>query len=392
MTVHVQNDRAETAIGDEAPKPPSVDQVIAIWSRVLNISPICRDSNFFDLGGDSFLAMTMLLEVERETGVNVPFTAIYDAPTAESLAAFLQKPTPEFCPLVCLKSGERAPAFFIVHGIGGTVMELVKLGALIDYQGPVYAIQAKGVDGSVQPLSNVQEIAKYYAAAVRRIQPDGPYLIAGYSFGGLVAIEMGRLLKQQGEVVGDLVLIDSYAHPRTWPWRSRLAVRWRRFKSRAGLIAKHPLREGMSYARLTVTQAKARSRRYGDRANSVVNWLGDQTCSLTPTLRLVHAAGEMALDSYAPRPYPGNILFLRAERSAPQFPTQPKRIWRRLVRTITVHTVKGDHYSVVGDHVSSIAARISLCLSDMLKALSVTTPLARDAGPDLGHRLGGDVS
>jgi acetoacetyl-CoA synthetase len=373
MTLHVQNDRAETAVCDEVPKAPGVDQLIVIWSRVLNISPICPDSNFFDLGGDSFLAMTMLLEIESHTGINVPFTAIYDAPTPESLAAFLEKQTPDFSPLVCLKSGKKARPFFIVHGIGGTVMELVKLAALIDYEGAVYAIQAKGVDGSDQPLSSVEEMAAYYVAAVRQIQPHGPYLIAGYSFGGLVAVEMGRLLQQQGQVVSDLLFIDSYAHPRTWPWLSRVEVRWRRFKHRAGLIARHPVREGLSYARLTIMQVKARFRRHRSRADSAVNWLGDQTRSLTPTLRLVHAAGEMALDAYVPRPYTGNILFLKAESPDPHFPARPNRIWEPLVKGMAVHTVKGNHYSVVSDHVSSIATQISLCLRDIRKSLGSTT-------------------
>ena len=202
---------------------------------------------------------------------------------------------------------------------------------------------------------------------------------------------MGRQLKQQGQAVGDPLLIDSYAHPRTWPWQARLEVRWRRFKCRAGLIAKHPLREGVSYVRLTVTQTKARLRRRGGRANSVSNWLGDQTRFLTPTLRLVHAAAEMALDTYTPRPYPGNILFLRAESADPHFPMRPNRIWAPLVQSMTTYTVKGNHYSMVSDHALSIAARISLCLREA-RGTRGAALVHSNAGAGLGHRVGEDVA
>jgi acetoacetyl-CoA synthetase len=350
--------------GADRALPLSVDRLTAIWSRVLDVAPVLPDSNFFDLGGDSFLAMTMLLEIERETGVTVPFTAIYDAPTVELLAAFLGKQAPKFSPLVCLKSGGAAPPLFIVHGIGGTVMELTKLGSLIDYAGAVYAIQAKGVDGLDVPLSKVEDMADYYVAAIREVQSEGPYFLAGYSFGGLVAVEMSRRLKDMGQQIGLLVLIDAYAHPRTWPLRTRLAVRWRRLRHRMSLVARHPLRETQTYVQLALAQFKRRLRRQGEKRSSVTSWLGDHTRALTPALRLVHAAGEMAVDAYVPRPYPGKLTFLRAERSDPRFPSNPEPVWKPLTEATAIHTVKGDHFSAVGEHIASIAARLSLCLKE----------------------------
>ncbi len=386
-----QGGLAGTPTEPGSPKLPTVDQLIAIWRRVLDTAPILPDTNFFDLGGDSFLAIRMLLEIERETGICLPFTAIYDAPTVELLAAFLRKQAPKFSPVVCLKSGGAMPGLFIVHGIGGTVMELTKLGRTIDYAGAVYAVQAKGLDGSDAPLSKVEDMAGYYLAAVREIQAQGPYLLAGYSLGGLVALEMGRQLTEMGQSIGLLVLIDSYAHPRTWPSRTRLGVRWRRLMNRMSLLAEHPMRETHAYAQLTVAQFKRRLQRHGGQGPSMANWLGDHARQLTPALRLVRAAGEMAFDAYAPCYYPGKIAFLRAESPDPAFPTHPEPIWEPLAQAVTVHTVKGDHFTILGEHVGSIAARLSVCLKGALAERNMAEALQRRAAPVPASRAMEDV-
>ncbi len=107
-----------------------------IWSRLLQTSPIAPEDNFFDLGGDSLLAVNMFLEIERATGRHFEITTIYDAPTISELAGLMETETVRgFSSLVKLKSGEGAP-FFIVHGIGGTVVELASLGKAIAIANP----------------------------------------------------------------------------------------------------------------------------------------------------------------------------------------------------------------------------------------------------------------
>ncbi|MGD0867506.1 MAG: phosphopantetheine-binding protein, partial [Rhizomicrobium sp.] len=120
-----------------------------IWSRTLQTAPICPDSNFFDLGGDSLLAVGLLLEIERQFGRKFPITTIYDAPTIAEQADLLESEGEAgFSPLVLLKSGDGSKPLFIVHGIGGTVIELDALGKQIRTDSPVYAIQARGLDGA----------------------------------------------------------------------------------------------------------------------------------------------------------------------------------------------------------------------------------------------------
>jgi acetoacetyl-CoA synthetase len=284
----------------------------------------------------------------------------------ETLAVALEEQhMANFSPLVCLKEGEGAPPFFIVHGIGGTVMELSRLGKLIDYPGAVYGLQARGLDGTDPPFDGIEDMAAYYVEAIRAMQPAGPYFISGYSFGGLVAVEMCRQLKLEGEEIGLLLLVDAYAHPRTWPLGTRLAVRWRRMQHRRTELAGLPWRETVSYAFHTATRM-LRLRRGGQDSGSeaVTGWLRDHAPVLSPALRSVRVAGETALNAYVPRHYPGKIAFLRAGTPDPVFPTKPAPIWRPLVQEFALHTVKGSHFTIIGEHAASIAARISQCLSD----------------------------
>src|SRR5258708_36709359 len=121
------------------------------------------------------------------------------------MAAVLNQTGAPKSPLaVPLKSGGSYPPLFIVHGVGGNVMELIPLGKAIRSHNPVYAIQAKGLDALETPNACVEDMAECYLPAIREIQPQGPYLLAGYSFGGLVALEIGRRLLEQGEKIGFL--------------------------------------------------------------------------------------------------------------------------------------------------------------------------------------------
>src|SRR5438128_1674894 len=183
------NARVSNAAVEDATACGGVELLLGLWQRVLQTDEVTPDSNFFDLGGDSLLALNLFLEIERATGRQLPITAIYDAPTVAEQALLLQdEQAPEFSPLVLLKSGNGSPPLFIFHGIGGTVVEFAQLGKLIEIDGAVYAVQAQGVDGSLPPLESVEEMAALYVDAIRAVQPNGPYRLCGYSFGGVIAV------------------------------------------------------------------------------------------------------------------------------------------------------------------------------------------------------------
>jgi acetoacetyl-CoA synthetase len=337
------------------------DRLASIWERVLQRSPIPHHSNFFDLGGDSLLAVSLFLEIERELGRSLPITAIYDAPTPATMAALLERPSiRKFDPLVLLKSGVDEP-IFIVHGVGGAVIELSQLGRTLRTRRPVYAIQAKGLDGLEEPFDSITGMADYYLDNIREIQFRGPYLLVGYSFGGVVAFEMARRLSAKGEDIALLVLLDSYTHQRSWPMNSRLSLWWRRASRRISAATEVPFVETATFSLRRISDTARNLRTYG-------RPYGPRRFQLDPSrpaaVQRVLVSCEAALRRYQPCFYPGKVTFLKAATGV-SYPSDPTKIWSHLVRELEVHTVSGEHRELVRAHVDSLVARLSLCLEQV---------------------------
>jgi acetoacetyl-CoA synthetase len=320
----------------------------SIWCSALQRETVGPDEDFFDLGGDSLMAVGLFLEIEQVLGIKLPITAIYDAPTIEKQIELIDAETqPAFSPLVLLKDGDETAPFFIVHGVGGTVIEFATLGRQIDTGRAVYALQARGLDGTEPPLERVEAMAALYVEAIRAKQAQGPYYIGGYSFGGLVALEMARQLGDEN--VARLVMIDAYAHPHTWPFKTKAQVRTRKLLSRAKAFARRPVAELSGFIK----------RRTMDRATYVNTWLGAIDPNLPLALRQTRIAGDAALIAYTPKPYPGRATFIRAGKTGTVFPSDARNVWQRLIRDFEVQTTQGDHRSILVEHASSLAARIA---------------------------------
>ncbi len=306
---------------------------------------------FSSLGGDSLQALLLFHEIERATGRSLPITAIYEAATPARLVALLDEDGPApFSPLVLMKSGVGEP-LFIVHGIGGNVIELKKLGQSIGSARPVYAIQAKGVDGTEEPLNTVADMVAYYLDHVRAIQPRGPYYLAGYSFGGVIAMEMARRLEADGEPVALLALIDSYAHPDTFPKSARQIVRLR--------TVLHTFHTEPFHKACRVTLAKLMRRGADSLATAPILADLDQDAG-NAVARKVHDYAYAALTDYRPTPYAGEVAFFKPTTSI--FQIAPKRVWGMLVGRLTLHRVPGTHGGMIRGHVGDLARALSLAL------------------------------
>lgn len=349
--------------------------LLELWQAALRVPRVAPDDDFFDLGGDSLMAVNLFLEIERQTGVNLPITAIYDAPTVAAMAALIDEEkvsrdcaAPQtYSPLVLLKPGTGQSPLYIVHGIGGTVIELAALGRAIRVPEAVYALQAQGLDGRDPPHETIEAMVDDYVRAIRAVQPFGPYRLCGYSFGGLVAMEMARRLKARGQTIAALILIDAYAHPSTWPVLSRVKMRLRRAIYLLGCaLRRSPLE--------TASRVLAR-RKLPSPSSRLHEWLLDHNPSLPPPLLRVREAGSAALNDYRPKPYTGRIVFLKAKKRDAEFPDDPRRIWRRLALNIVFRTIPGGHRTIVTDHAETAAATITACLSPGGRVLMAPTHL-----------------
>jgi amino acid adenylation domain-containing protein len=188
-------------------------RLVRIWERVLCVEPVGVTDSFFEIGGHSLLAVNLMAEVEREFGHNFPLAVLFQAPTVEALAVILRREISQltYSPLVQIQKGDDLRPLFFVHPTGGNVLCYVELARHLGAKQPFYALQDPGLYQEQAPYHSLEEMAALYVRAVREAQPQGPYLLGGWSSGGVVAYEMAQQLQRGGEEVGMLAMLDSQA-------------------------------------------------------------------------------------------------------------------------------------------------------------------------------------
>ena len=182
-----------------------------LFARVLGIDKVGLDDDFFDLGGDSLAAIELIAAIDEHFGVSVTAAVLLESPTVAELARRLvRRREHDASAVVALRAEGTGTPLFCVAGGGSPA---TSLRALADTLGPrpVYGIQARGLEERARPDRSVEACARRYVREVRSIQPTGPYLLAGHSFGGLVAFEMACLLEADGDEVAQLTIIDTIA-------------------------------------------------------------------------------------------------------------------------------------------------------------------------------------
>jgi acetoacetyl-CoA synthetase len=314
-----------------------IEVLTPIWQRVLQLSSIGVDDDFFDLGGDSLLALQLFTEIAQVCDRELPPVTIYQARTIAALAALLEQPTtPRFPALILLKEGANKPPVFVAHGLGGSVIDFFQPVKHIESDHPIYGLQARGIDGLDEPLERIEDMAEFHLNAIREVQPHGPYALMGYSLGGLVALEMAQRLTADGEKVALLAMLDAYPHMRhlSFGQRMRLAAR----QARRGL---HVLRN----------------------LNGSAPYQPPVGVSFTPAMQRVRASAYLALTRYRPRFYPGEIRFVRAQISS-AFPADAAAVWSPLAEKIVVATVPGDHLGIIATHYENLASVLSRYLEE----------------------------
>jgi amino acid adenylation domain-containing protein len=298
----------------------SIEQLLAgIWARVLNVERVGIHDNFFDLGGHSLLAVRVVVEVDRLSRTRLPLATLLRAPTIAELAAVLRKErwAPSWSSLVPLRSGGSTAPLFLMHSHGGNVLEYHPLVNCLDPDRPVYALQARGLDGYIVRNQTLEEMAAAYIAELRTLQPEGPYFLGGFCFGGILALEAAQQLTAAGQEVALVVLIQS-THPEAKRFSASTTMLqrwWYRTTKRLDLEAENLANRGHGYilerCRYLWTRACARAAIAFD---NVTGRHPAERSSLSTAYILEAVAMEngKALEKYVPRPYGGDVLLFRA--------------------------------------------------------------------------------
>jgi thioesterase domain-containing protein/acyl carrier protein len=382
-----------------APRNDIEESLVAMWQELLGIDQVGVQDNFFDLGGHSLIAVRLFAQVKRTFSVEFPISILFEAPTIEACADLIAAaipsteagadpsstvivPSARYRHLVAMHPGEGTSAtpFFLVAGMFGNVLNLRHLAHQIGADRPFYGVQARGLYGDDAPHEHFEEMARDYLEEVRSVQPHGPYLLGGFSGGGLAAYEMAQQLLAAGEEVALLVLLDT-----PLPYNPPLTVR-DRAKIQTDRLRERGLGYVKEWAVNRVAWERERRRRAGD----------PEVPAEEGTLhsQVVEAAFYRALDHYDLRPYPGVITLFRPKLTPLHVLGPDRQInvdrrflyhdngWAPHCRRVDVTEVPGDHDSMVLEpSVRVLAAHLRRVIEETAGApRDPATGLARDLG------------
>jgi len=191
----------------EPPQGEIEQTLAALWEELLGLQQVSRHDNFFALGGNSLLLVTLRSRLETALGRPVALKPLAEAASVSELAAWLADDTAASC-LIRLQAGPKSPIYFI-HGSGGGALTYRDLARAIDGEHAMYGFAARGLDSDEPPHASIEAMASHYLALARTVHPGGPFLLVGASLGGTVAYEMARQLTAAGDSVALCALLDS---------------------------------------------------------------------------------------------------------------------------------------------------------------------------------------
>lgn len=330
-----------------APTDALERQLTAIWETVLDKKPIGIRDNFFELGGHSLLAARLMHRIEQSLGQRLPLAALLQAPTVEQLSGLLrhEKYSDSWSSLVTIQAEGSRPPFFCVHGVGGNVVGFRDLARHLGPDQPFYALQPQGLDGKRECLTSIPEMAKRYLQEIKRIQPEGPYRVGGYSFGGLVAYEMAQQLEAQGEEMALLALFDTYP--------GKMQSRGSQLKNLFGL----PLKEQVSFVwkKGSFVMMTLRKRL--------------ELQMLPRALRNVRQACAKAAGDYDVEPYRGRVTLFRVKEKSVGSLNDPYAIWWQVAADgVDLREISGDHLSLLKEpQVRFLGQELGDCLAQSVQ-------------------------
>jgi acyl transferase domain-containing protein/thioesterase domain-containing protein/acyl carrier protein len=369
--------------GAIAPLPIAVDSIerdlAAMWCAVLELDDVDAGEDFFDLGGHSLSAVQLFRKVRDMFGVDLPLATLFEAPTIEKLAGLLRErmaggrlPASAFrtgtdsavgpvvrpvlrC-LVAVQHGAGRTPLFVVHGAGGHVLNITDLARAMDPSQAVLGLQASGIDGVSELEATIEEMARTYLEEVRTVQPHGPYLLAGYSGGGVIAFEMARRLVAAGEAIGVLAFIDTF-HPQMPLPQVNVFTRLERLR-----------REGPSYVRDALDRRRRSIRDDRDWRRLEKHLAAGEPVPLA--LRELHMIRNFmkAARCYQPQPWPGKALLFRADQVDYYYRAGgPTYGWdKTILGGIEIIPVPGDHHSILlGANAARIARRLGQAIDEV---------------------------
>jgi acyl transferase domain-containing protein/thioesterase domain-containing protein/acyl carrier protein len=363
-----------------APRNPVEETLAGYWRELLGVGQIGIHDSFFDMGGHSLIAVRLFRMIKGQYGIDFPISVLFEAPTIAQCADLIlaQKPgagetdpadseVREAAPpkstlthLVLMHPGKNRQGIplFVCAGMFGNVLNLRHLALTLGADRPVYGLQARGLYGDHEPHETFEEMARDYIAEIRTVQPTGPYLLAGYSGGGIVAYEIAQQLVAQGEEVSHLVMLDTPL-PTQPPLHlhDRVLMKLQDIRRHKGAFVRNWLNDRRRW------ETEKREKRLAQARDVAPEQFNNSR---------IESAFLRALRRYELKTYGGEVTLLRPKPAVHYRLTggrclqQNRNIlladngWAPHVPSLSVHEVPGDHDSMVLEpYVRVLAEKIS---------------------------------
>jgi len=372
--------------GDEYTPPgnETEERLARLWCDTLRVDRVSSRANFFDLGGQSLLAVSLFAKIEKEFGRKLPLATLFASPTIEGLALALTAGNTKttWSSLVPIQRKGSKPPLFLVHGAGGNVLLYRSLGERLAPEYPLYGLQSQGLDGKSEPLRTIEAMAGCYLREVRKVQPKGPYYLGGYCLGGTVAYEMAQILSREGEEVQLLAMLDTYNFSRALKVSLRSFLLQKAKFHLANLVHLRPDRM------VKYLKEKTRLALGGELANLMTSMPGSSrengvSRATSGVEAEVQGINDHAAETYDPKPYPG-VVSLFKPRFNYKFYPDPKMGWGDLALggLDIVEVAVNPHSMLLEPYVQVLAAQLKERI-DPGPLISTVSPAIEDGKKDL---------
>ena len=351
---------------EREPKGETEVRMAQLWQTVLKQDQVPANRSFFDLGGHSLQALKLFNQINKEFGKKLPLSTLFETPTVAGLAArFAPKEQIKALPAslsALQKKGAKTPLFCIHGGDGGTLIYRLLSDGLVKDR-PFYTLEAPVLSGEGDVAPTIEETAKTYLEQIRSVQSEGPYLLGGYCFGGIVVYEIAQQLKTLGEEIELLCLFDTdnpSVAPRYLSLAERASSQWLQHsdKSWVGKVGKLSGRFGEGLVnKIKVQGEKA--------AASVVTSTGMDASPKIQTV-IVREAHDRAMRRYSPKAYDGDVILFTAEDQGDGVIYPPHLGWEGYVRgELKVITIPGEHLTIFQEpHVATLSQELREVLAN----------------------------
>ncbi|MCW5315485.1 amino acid adenylation domain-containing protein [Nostoc sp. KVJ3] len=356
-------------------------QLTQIWSQILKVDDVGVKDNFFDLGGHSLLVPYLMAQIKQQFGKDISIATLFQNPTIEQLATIVQTDSDSKSEslLVAIQPHGSKPPLFCLPGAGGDPFYLYNLARCLGQDQPFYSFQinGNGLSGESEPMTRFKDMAAQYIQAILIFQPQGPYFLAGHSFGGQLAFEIAQQLLHKGYKVALVAILDT-----TIPFYQEkpIGFNWDNSKWLAEMAKSI---EAFLAKNLDISEETLQSLVWEEQLKYILQRLKmvdifPPDTEITQLNNMVQTFKTNCLVNYAPQQvYPSRIALLRSSEASIEEPDLPADIsqdsawgWNKFsTEPVNVHFVPGNHVTMMTQpNVQVLAEKLKACIEQAQKA------------------------